>query len=249
MKKLLASILATTMLIGGSICAFAQAQGNVIDTNQQCYGAGSDPQAPVQRYSMNGINAYNFSNFNPSSIRYKTIAVPHYKQETNYYCAPATLKQTLQYINGKSLSQSTYASSSYLNTEKVKFDGKRWTTDTKMLSNLNALQTSTEYDQGDVDSKEKLLYYISEDLNTKDVPTILIIKTINSNNTKTNEWSYKAPGHFLNASGLKASGTDIEVVDPYITWVVPAERDGTYWMKTQNVYQAVINHPCQAVQW
>ena len=47
--------------------------------------------------------------------------VPGYKQETTYYCGPATLKQTMQYINKRSLPQSAYASA--LGTTTAGTDG------------------------------------------------------------------------------------------------------------------------------
>ena len=42
-------------------------------------------------------------------IEARNMSVPYYKQESNDYCGPATTKQTLQYINGTSLSQDAYA--------------------------------------------------------------------------------------------------------------------------------------------
>ncbi len=195
------------------------------------------------------IQPFGFSDFSPSSITQKTIAVPYYKQENGHYCGPATLKQTLQYINGSSLSQSKYASKDYLDADTPKSDGTYFTTDTKMLSNVNRLQSRLTYYQNTIDSKNKLLYYVWEDLTTYNAPTILIIKTIDADGTRTDEWSYRTSGHFLSGVGVKAKGTDIRVTDPYIQYVVPAETDGTYWMLSQNVYQAVINHPCEAVQW
>lgn len=47
----------------------------------------------------------------PRSLIAKQLAVPTYQQERSYWCGPANIKQVIQFINGSSASQSTYASS------------------------------------------------------------------------------------------------------------------------------------------
>lgn len=54
-----------------------------------------------------GISTYSI--IDDDSIAFRTLNVLYYKQESKDYCGPATTKQTLQYINGTSLSQDAYA--------------------------------------------------------------------------------------------------------------------------------------------
>jgi len=63
---------------------------------------------------------------------------PNYQQEASYYCGPATIKQAVQYINGSSASQGTYASSMGTNG----YDG---TYVYKMASQMNYRQSAHTY--------------------------------------------------------------------------------------------------------
>ena len=56
----------------------------------------------------NGIVLYYFTD--------PVLDITPIQQETSYYCGPANVKMVLQYLNGSSLSQSTYASSMGTNT-------------------------------------------------------------------------------------------------------------------------------------
>lgn len=69
----------------------------------------------MHSYSMNNSKIIDeqviTDNFKINGICYdkKTLGVKAVKQETNYYCGPAAVKEVLQFINGESLSQYTYA--------------------------------------------------------------------------------------------------------------------------------------------
>lgn len=45
------------------------------------------------------------------------LSVTNYRQDNDYYCGPANVKQVVQYLNGSSASQSTYAS--YMGTNST----------------------------------------------------------------------------------------------------------------------------------
>ena len=68
-----------------------------------------------------------------------TKTYPNYKQETSYYCGPASVKQAIQWINGSSASQSTYASAMGTNSDSgtIVYNLTRY--------GLNAYQSKYDY--------------------------------------------------------------------------------------------------------
>lgn len=58
---------------------------------------------------LNSINSQAKKILSSKYLVYK-LNVPNFRQQNNYYCGPANVKQVLHYLNGTSLTQNQYAS-------------------------------------------------------------------------------------------------------------------------------------------
>lgn len=174
---------------------------------------------------------------NPKTTNYyKTLSVPVFQQETEYYCAPATVKQVLHYINGSSSSQGTYAS--LLGTTSSG-------TDMTVIPNLlNSKQSENQYIYSSVSNEGRWLDQIEASLNNY-TPAIIDI------DTRLVSWPYKTSGHFVNISGLDAldinsngdTNGDIRITDPYVKGL------GNKWYDIQTVFEANTDHWRSAIIW
>ena len=81
----------------------------------------------------------------PAAYSPHKLNVTAYRQETSYWCGPANIKQVIQFINGSSDSQSTYANSMQTNSS----DG---TYVYKMVNELNKRQSKFTYAYKEVTS-------------------------------------------------------------------------------------------------
>ncbi|WP_312355723.1 C39 family peptidase [Aminipila sp.] len=152
-------------------------------------------------------------------------------QETGYYCGPATVKQTLTYINGKADSQSSIAKA--IGT----------TTDGSALINM----------VGYVNEKKQAYvgYEIVQDPNIAEIQTC-INYSCNIGNpimcrlkfSKGGDWAYSTSGHYMNANGYKDYGGYIYVTDPNIKRVDPSSN-GSYYVHVNSLYYATHNHFAQ----
>lgn len=59
---------------------------------------------------INSLAAISTNDIEPSRYYVYKLSVPNYQQQNGYYCGPANIKQVVQYLNGSSYSQDTYAS-------------------------------------------------------------------------------------------------------------------------------------------
>ncbi|MFJ7953979.1 C39 family peptidase [Lysinibacillus sp. NPDC096418] len=154
-------------------------------------------------------------------------SVPYFKQAYSYYCGPATVKQTLQFINGSSNTQDTIAS------------GIGTTTDGSNLANMvtyiNKNQSKHSY-MVHSSPDEDLIRGIPEYAVRNGSPAILRLKIAKGGN-----WTYTSSGHYMNMSGYSNYGKSIRVTDPYIGWV-NASSTGSYWVTSNEIYTATNNH-------
>lgn len=81
----------------------------------------------------------------PASYVDYQLDITAYKQEKSYWCGPANIKQVIQFINGSSASQSTYASSMGTNSEDGSYVYK-------MVNELNKRQSKFTYAYKEVTS-------------------------------------------------------------------------------------------------
>lgn len=185
---------------------------------------------------LNKLKRINTYNFPDDYLSETTLNVPAYKQETSYWCGPATTKQTMQFLTGSSNSQSSIASS--LGTTSSGTDG------TKIVKYLNNNQshyyyTIYELNQDDIDTE-----YAQQMIDLalfQNAPVILRV------NTKgISGWPYSSSGHFLNLSGQTQYATKYQVTDPWIKWV-DSSSTGTYWLNSTAVFDATLNHFAQHI--
>lgn len=160
---------------------------------------------------------------NPSG----TISVPYFKQETNYWCGPATTKQSIHFINASSSSQATIAQA--IGTTTAGSD---------LLSQVNYLNKNQSRNAYMIvnSPSEALIKSIAEYAVRKPAPAIGRLKIAKGGN-----WAYSSAGHFLNVSGYSSYGSSIRVTDPYIGWITPSST-GSYFVTSAEFHTATKNH-------
>lgn len=162
------------------------------------------------------------------------ISVPYFKQEKNYWCGPATTKQTLQYISGSSSSQAVIAKAIGTTT-----DGSNLS---DMVSYLNNNQSNKNYVIV-TDPSEDLIQGIAKVIVDDQAPAIgrLAFK-------KGGNWEYSTRGHYLNITGYSNGGSSIRVTDPYIGWISPSSS-GSYYVTSNEVYIATKDHFARQISY
>lgn len=175
-----------------------------------------------------------------ADLSYRTIAVTPFKQETNYWCGPATTKQMLHFINGSSQSQSYYAGKLGTTT-----DG----TDFSLIDNvLNDHQSTNTYTYRDFTSSDfdtwKSIMILTIDWSK---PAALDLKI-----TSQNMPLYTSPvaGHILNNSGYDLATSDkrIRLTDPFDQGGRGVTH-GNVWHPFEGVWKANQAHFRKAVIW
>lgn len=173
--------------------------------------------------SMIGINA---------SAATKTLAVPFFEQETNYYCSAATFQQVYAYYKGVNnvISQSTVASLFKLN-EYGELNNLNTLTDWLNRYFYQDLEYGWQWRGGAYTNSTELYEKLKACIDS-DVPPILHIYP------NTVYWDYRtSSGHYLNASGYtsNSNGTSIQVTDPYLDGHGIAS--GKYYNSISDLYQ------------
>lgn len=160
------------------------------------------------------------------------LDVPVFKQENNYYCGPATVKQVLHFLNGSSLSQKTYASE--LGTT---------TSGTNMVNipdvlNEHRQNDGPSYSYREFDEFKNWYPHVALDI-MNERPVIIDITS-----TKDN-WLYATSGHFMCISGYDDSTSTkyAWVTDPH------PKHYGTYKYKAEEVYTVNRAHWRHAMIW
>ena len=190
------------------------------ETEKIMNGAPQEQKAMAGALAASSYNIYNC-----------TMAVPFYKQETRYFCGPATARQTIAYIKGSALSQSTLASIMGT-TSSNGTDGSR------VVSCINAYQTRYLYQRLYPTSESSMITVAGKAINNWAAPPILHVKMDAG-------WPYTSKGHYMNISGIKKSGSRVmfEVTDPYYTWVYPSAVSGKYPIFSTIAYNSTRAHP------
>jgi hypothetical protein len=165
-----------------------------------------------------------------------TISVTYYKQENGYYCGPATTKQTIQYLNGTSDSQSTIATA--LGTTTDGTDG------TKIVDYLNNKQSKIYWTIASDTSTSGLQTRISASITgTTKRPPVARTKF-----SKGGNWKYATAGHFMNISGYSANMEKVRVTDPNIGRV-DSSATGSYYVTMDEMYNAINDHWAKHLYW
>ena len=140
------------------------------------------------------------------------IQVPCYKQKTRYWCGPATVKQTLQYLKGSSPSQTALAKALGTTSGTSIYAIRKY---------LNNNQNKNTYVQMTPSSNNAMQNAMMMAVKTYKAPPILLVRITNKNFGGKAE--YTSDGHYLNVSGVyhvyatPFSGYTVNyrLVDPY----------------------------------
>lgn len=162
----------------------------------------------------------------PSSIK---LSVPHFTQDNNYYCGPATVKQVVHWINGSSNSQDWYA--------KKLGTTSNGTDMTRIPDVLNECIDEQYYVYSSMGTQTEWMDKIRSSV-YNDRPAILDIYTVQLYEEK--EFPYPSRGHFVNVSGY--SSTQVMITDPY-------DERGNVWYDIDVLYRANEAHFRQAIIW
>ena len=142
-----------------------------------------------------------------AKIKVKNLAVPVYRQQTGYWCAPASCKEVQQYLRKKSASQKLWA--------------KRLKTTKKGTAIANIPRPLTKYT-----NKKYILVSVNNYKRwkkniwsgiSKKIPAILSIRVTEE---QKREWEYSTSGHFLPTSGAVLKNgliSKVRMADPHPT--------------------------------
>lgn len=170
-----------------------------------------------------------------------TLSVPAYTQETNYYCGPATTRQTLGYLgmivpgSYSPPSQSTIAAAIHTTT-----NGTEWYNITAYINTFSFMGIPNNYIEYVPSSKSDMETVIYSALTqTNPTPPILQVKT----NGYSSVMGYSTLGHYMNVSGMKTeNGVNYyQITDPYRGRLSPAQS-AKYDMTTDDVWTITQNH-------
>lgn len=157
------------------------------------------------------------------------------KQETSYYCGPATCQQVLNYVGSSGWTQQEIARK--IGTTK---DGSNLP---DMRTFLNNNQGRTAYLITTRPTMEDLKSAVAYDVLVAGTPSVARLKI-----TKGGSWLYSSNGHYLNVAGYSNSGETMRIVDPYIQWIQPS-HSGVYNITCTELYSATNNHPNKQFMW
>ncbi len=101
----------------------------------------------------------------------RTLNVPTYQQERNHWCGPAAVKETLQFLNGSSLTQAQYASN-------MQTDADGSTFVYKLTNELNARQSKHTYQYEDVTNESRFTQILIADVMDSDVGVPFILHAL-----------------------------------------------------------------------
>lgn len=163
-----------------------------------------------------------------------SLAVPYFKQETSYWCGPATTKQTVHFFNGYSSSQSTIATAIGTTTAGSVLSD--------MVKYVNSQQSTINYLIITAPSEE-LIQSIARYTITGNEPAIARLKIV-----KGGSWIYSSAGHYMNVTGYSNYGSSVRVTDPYIGWINPSSN-GSYYVTSNELYTATITHFAQQISY
>ena len=139
------------------------------------------------------------------------LSVPNYQQQNGYYCGPANIKQVVQYLNGSSSSQDTYAS--YMGTNS--------TNGTYVYQMKNALNNYTS---------QSYSYILGSNYNSSTFATLVQNKVsankpiiLHANTSSLSLYNGTSLGHYITVNGHTASasfggGSGINYIYYVDTW-------------------------------
>ncbi len=221
MKKILVSYILISIITTSS--AFASKDkimnGDFIDLDTM-KSYNDENKENIEKYNIE-LNKYidikeKESKAFPNTM-YNTISVPSFRQETDWYCGPATVKQVVHYINGSSKSQDDYASML-----------KTTSSGTDMTAIPGVLKKETGYNyiykEGATKNYSDWLYQLQRSV---DVSRPAIIDVQDSSGSVL---PYTTNGHFVNISGY-STNSELRITDPYSPGL------GNKWYSTSGIHK------------
>lgn len=155
------------------------------------------------------------------------LGMKYFKQQTHYYCGPATAYQTIYFHNGSSPSQDTIAKA--LGTTTAGTDG------TRIPKYVNTQLDRVEYFIYQVNNEDGMRSAIDTDMRSG-YPAMLRVCI-----QGTTDFGYTTNGHFLNVGGQTAGATKYTIVDPYYGYD-HGPKSSHYEVSSNQVYKAIKNH-------
>lgn len=161
--------------------------------------------------------------------------MPCFKQETSYWCGPATGKQVVHFHNGTSASQATIAAAMGTTSSS----GTEWTA---VRDYVNAKQNKCFYVSVTPATKQRMEEYVLSSVSTFNSPPILQLKFTGSLQNPT-PWEYSTGGHYVNAHTIYEYSVNkpIGITDPYIQRIKPSSL-GYYTVDSIHVWNATQAH-------
>lgn len=160
------------------------------------------------------------------------------RQVEPFYCGPATVKQTLQYITKKSYSQREIAKD--LHTTEAGTEAKY------IVPYLNSKQNKVFFTTSTTTSTAKLKKRICHDITVANTPSIarIIFRKVKEGN-----WPYSSKGHYLNISGYSRGMKKVELTDPNMKNVKKNHKTGKYGVTFTELRNALVEHPDHHLYW
>lgn len=165
----------------------------------------------------------------PSAIK---MSITAFKQDTEYYCGPATVKQVVHRINGSSLSQKAYAELLSTTTDGTNM--------TLIPDVVNTCIDEQYYVYSSIGTQDEWMEKIRSGI-YNDRPAILDINTEDLH--KQNKFPYPTKGHFVNTCGYSDTENVVYITDPHY------EYTGTYEYPQDILYSANSAHFRKAIIW
>ena len=230
------NVLATSL---NNVETSAESTNDILDGDLS-YDEGAEVYIPTDEdialnheklYVTSDSNSKNKTFRRSSQGFYQVLSVNCFKQETNYWCGPATVKQTINYMNGSSSSQKTYANQLGTSTSGTDM--------TSIPSVLNNNISSHRYSYMSIGSFSNYTNNICSALSSG-TPIVIDIKA-----TGQEGWPYSTNGHYINISGIDSNSRHnlLMVTDPWYKAL------GNNWYDASLVYTVNNNHFRQAMIW
>lgn len=197
---------------------------------------------------INALNASFFGASNqisPFAAEHISLIVPYFKQETNYYCGPATARQTISSIKGALTGTGVPSQSAIANDPAFGgvTSGGGTLNATKMRQYINS-KAGVNYVEVVNYTASAMQMCIDRGMETYKMPPILRMKNASGNSS----WLYTTDGHYCNISA-KINSTTYQITDPYIKWAYPDGNiyyTGKYNRTLDQIYNVTQQHSAKS---
>lgn len=236
MKKSIVMFLAMMMILGTQLEVNASVVYDSANGDLSCEEGSTEVDISAEEQEWNEIKdewvleTEGLLNKRSSQGINISLTMEHVNQKEDYYCGPATVKQTLCYF-GVRLTQDQCAAQ------------LKTTTDGTIMANIpgviNAnVSLATGYSMRSIGTKSNYTNEIYTAL-SRNRPVIIDIRA-----SESDGWAFKTEGHFLNIAGLRSDATKNEMmaVDPKLT-------ETSRWYSTDIVYKVNNQNPNKAFIW